>query len=221
MKERFTVFMIVALAVGVFAPTVQADLVLELSDGTTLVSVTDNEPDDLNPDEGVVLYSGTIGVWTVNVATGVSKPVIGAVTDPKLDLNSINVSDDAGWLGIALQDTDFSLSPSWGGAATLISEIGGTTAGTVEFAQFLDQEDSEGLAVELGPFGPGAFAGTGTDSGLLSASPFSLTELVFISHDGAGATSFNALSSVVPLPSAILLGLLGLGAAGVKLRRVC
>ena len=49
--------------------------------------------------------------------------------------------------------------------------------------------------------------------------PFSLTEVVELTHPGAGGSSFDAESTVVPVPGAILLGFLGLGAAGLKLRR--
>jgi hypothetical protein len=222
--KRILLLTVVALAVGVLTTTVHADLALSLFDGTTTMTLADGGVGDLSPVVGMVTFIGSIGPWEVNVTTGTSKPIIGTPTVADLDLTSMNVTTDtAGTLTIKLTDTGFSAA---GLDSVLKSSIGGTTAGTVDFIQILDRGNNEFatgsgsdlVSVHLGPFSPGAFSGTGTAAAPVSG-PFSLTEVVVITQAGRGATSFNAESTVVPVPAAVLLGLLGMGAAGLKLRR--
>ena len=53
--------------------------------------------------------------------------------------------------------------------------------------------------------------------------PFSLSEKVVVTHGASGdqglITTFDAESTVVPVPGAVLLGILGLSAAGIRLRK--
>jgi len=214
--------------VGLLASTAQADFILKLTDvgSATTVTIPDADPLDSSALAGVIIYNGAVGAstWQVNVTTGISKPVLGGVPTPHMDLNSVNVSSaGAGQLLIELTDTDFAL-PVDGAEAALLSEIGGTTAGTVLFNQYLDRGNNEfgylDYVVAQGPFGPGAFSGTDSvATPVVDGVPFSVSEWVLITHTGNGVTSFDAESTVVPVPGAVLLGMLGLGAAGLKLRR--
>lgn len=233
MKIRW--LMIMVLAVGALAPTAHANLMLKLTDGSgNTIAFADGDPLDQNLNAGVITFIGSLGgtsIWTVNVTTGISKPVLGGTIIPKMDLNSVNVSSTSGGtLRVELMDIDFMAPPEWNGGATLISEFGGTTDGTVMSYQILDLSNtaeefptpySGYLEVDLGEYGPGAFKGTGTEYGLMSAGQtFSLTEIVDITHTGSGqSTSFNIKSSVVPVPAAVILGVLGLSIAGIKLRK--
>ncbi len=227
MKERFAVLMIVALVVGISVPTTHAGMVLELSAGATTLTIPDSAPLDSNPAVGAITYIGAVGpVWWLNVTTGLSKPAIGTPTQPEIDVGSENASNAAGTLTIKLTDTDF--LPVGAGTA-LVSGIGGTTDGTVTVTQILDRTNTEFAAgstdfsaVTVGPLvgvgAAGEFSGNGSVAAPASV-PFSLTEVITIVHTAAGDTSFDSESVVVPVPGAILLGFLGLGAAGLKLRR--
>ena len=167
------------------APTANA-LYLELYDGTATTTVYDNQFGDLDSTVGSVVFLGSIGVWDINVSTGVSQPILGGPLEAAMDLNSIDHSTAAGTLRIRLVD-DFLLGamPTTGALA-----IGGTTDGTLTYnaqyffwGSYIDQ---------LGPFGPGAFSGSSTKPLPGAFNPFGVAQEVFITHDEAGTTSFDA-----------------------------
>jgi hypothetical protein len=221
--KRFLLFILVTC---LFAVQANASMWLTLDDGLgNIITLADVDSD------GIITFSGSLpggSVWTVNITTGISKPVIGGPTTAEIHLNSVNVSSGgSGTLTIGLTDTDFVLPPTIGAQAALVSEIGGVAANTIQLTQTLDPDNSEwatdtpGNDVSLvSPLlGTGAFAGTQTASSPVFA-PFSLTEMVVITHTAAGQhTSFDAVSRVVPVPGAVLLGILGLGVVGLKLRK--
>lgn len=214
------------LSLFLMATPTMADMWLSLDDGagnSVLISDVDGD--------GMIGYSGTLGVWVLNLTTGFSKPFLGSVTDPMLDLFSLNASSGAaGTLTIMLTDTDFQSASTWT-STSLISGIGGTTDGTVWLDQILDEGNAEfaalgdaELSVSLGPLTGdtgGNFSDGGIAFGPLVSGPFSLTEIAVITHTGTGlsVTSFDATSHVVPIPGAVLLGILGLSAVGIKLRK--
>jgi hypothetical protein len=241
--KRVLLLMIVTLAVGALAPTAHAGLWLSLSDGTTSYVIADGGAADFNPLAGAITYVGSVGTnWYLNVSTAISKPNLGGPGTAEIHLDSVNTSRAAGTVTIGMTDTDFVLPF---GAGTMISEFSTTTDGTSQLTQILDPDNTEfadwtvsgvdpidasvygpdpdptpgnNLSLVSGPFGPGTFADSQTGSASFPG-PFSLTEMVVITHFGAGVTSFDAESSVVPVPGAVLLGVLGLGVVGLKLRK--
>ena len=166
--------------------------------------------------DGLVTFNGAIGSFIVNVTTGLSKPFIGSTSDPRIDLNSVNVSGSAGDLVLSLTDTDFLMAGAT--ELTLQSLIGGTTDGTVTTTYFLGAGNTEfGNTLQLGPtaLGPGSFSYTASGNGAV-AGAFSLSNTVMIHHNGAGdITSFDSLTRTqIPVPGTFLL--LGLGLFGLR-----
>ena len=224
-------FLLFTLVIGLFAVQANAGMMLKISDGINpTLTIGDNDllnPGDIDPTVGVVTYIGSFGIWQINVTSGTSKPVIGGPAKANLDLLSGLVSSGgAGSLTLELTDTDYLLPAVWTNV-TMISELSATTDGTIQLDQSYDPDNSEfavttpgnDLLLSSPSLGPGAVSDTQTGSALL-VNPFSLTEKVVVTHSAVGDfTSFDVESTVIPVPGAVLLGMLGLSVAGIKLRR--
>src|SRR5262245_7820512 len=189
---------------------------LYLSDGVNpTVTIADGSPGDACPFAGCVTFMGSIGVWLINVSTGISSSPF-----PHIDLNSVDVSTGAGTLAIKFGDTDFTLGAG-PHTVNVGSLIGGTTAGSVTWQAGLNTSNlnpitggcCDQLGALYGPLGPGAFSQTNLDT-FSADGPFALELAVTITHAGAGTTSFD-YEGRVPGPATLLLlgaGLLATGA---------
>lgn len=219
LKWYLPLILVLTLSLSLSFLTTANALQIKLTDGTNTVIVADGDAADLwgtpTIPDGVVVWTGTVGVFMINVTTGTSKPAIGSAAVPKLDLNSINVSAQAGGtLNVAVTDTGY--GPMATGLTGFDVQIGGTTEGSVLVDFYLDNTDAAfgtgTLLAQLGPFS-GAFSGSASAGGP-SINPFSLTIDTTITHTGAQTTSFDAFIRPIPEPGTILLfgiGLLGLG----------
>lgn len=204
---------------ALFAGTVgiaQAIPTLFLDDGAGHhVTVADGAANDASSDPGVVTFNGALGVWTINVSTGISDSPV-----PFIDLNSIDRSKSAGTLTIWFSDTGFNKA---GGAQT---QIGGTTTGSVTFASWWDPQNRlfAGLLAPGIPLTPSTTYSTRSFSGDAFApgsvdGVYSLTEMLKIKHRGSATSSFDALITVpdsgtsVALLGTAILGVFGLASA--------
>jgi hypothetical protein len=188
------------------------------------VTVTDGGAGDLaGGTDGVVVYSGSLGGWIWNIASGFSKPALGTADSPVLDLNSVNLSSSgyAGTVNIWLTDTDFTATP---GLTNMIAAIGGTTFGSVSYRTFVDSSNTAfGTATELtntGGFTDFAFASTINET-FSSLTAYSLTLLVSVTHESHWLPQISSFDAVVSVPEPSSLFLLGAGllAVGFAVRR--
>ena len=230
-------FLLIAIAVTASALALSspahANLVIDLDDGAgNSITIADEGGFDTFAGAGVVSWSGSLGVWNVNVTTGQSDPVLGTKADPNLDLNSVNTSTSgaASTMTVMMTDTDFTVA-AIGELVDLLLEAGGTTSGTIAFDLWIDDNNAEFGMGELITssvlLGPGAFSsttsGTGTanDAGLL----YSITLVAVVDHAGSGSgqtTSFDVEITRIPEPATLAIfgaGLIMLGGLVRKRRR--
>ena len=82
------------------AAPANAAFTLTLFDGITGVIVDDNGVGDTNAAVGQIDFSGAIGIFSTNIATGKSKPVIGSATFGQISIHSMTVTSSAAGGGV-------------------------------------------------------------------------------------------------------------------------
>lgn len=130
--NKFLKYSAMGCAALAVAGTANAVPTLTIQNGTSTVTVLDNGTGDLNPAAGVVLFSGAVGNYDINVDTGETMPVLGTSTRPEMDLSfvasinpvSMGGSTSPGVLTITFTDNGFTYS------GILHESIGATMDGT-------------------------------------------------------------------------------------------
>ena len=195
---------------------------LRLTQGSNIVTISDNGAGDANTDLGAVAFSGSIGSFYVPIALGVTKPILGSVIEPSVDLVSLQVGGGSS-IQIEFSETDFF---SNGTVVDLPSLIGGTTNGTIRYQTFASLSNdlfaADILISDSGVLGPGAFSFSDFASIALSGT-YSLTSVVTITHSASVTnSSFNATVEI-PEPGLIsmisLSGLLFVAGFGAQRRQ--
>ena len=211
-----------ALAIAAFAIEAHAVPMLRISDGNSTITIADGGGGDANSAAGAVTWIGSIGTWTLNTITGVTKPVVGFSDLPILDLNFFATSSGAGTLTIMFTETDYAGTLGWANMY-----IGGTTSGTVNYSAYgVAAGASRNTAFDttrhlgtIGPLSGPVFSAAKTQTYLGGQNaPFSLTQVITITHNGAGETGGNARLRVPEGGSSVLMLVGGVASLGI-LRR--
>jgi VPDSG-CTERM motif len=204
---------------GCLVQSVNAIPTLTLSDGINPpIVVTDGSALDSNTLAGAVTFNGSLGVFILNVSTGLTKPLAGSAAAPAIDLNSVNFATAPGTLTITFSETGFTAFPG-----ILTGDVGGTVGAGGSLTNIVMQNALN--LVTNGPFGgPGAFSGSGS-AALIDGAPYSLTQSAILTFGQAGMISFDAAATVAPVPDGgttvtmLGIGLLAVGAARRIYRR--
>src|SRR5207248_9985923 len=181
---------------------------LTLSDGIAADTkvIVDIGVGDLNPASGVVLFSGSLGVFNINVTSGFTKPAVGSASAPEIDISSFNNARAAGTLTITFSEDGFTGFPG-----NIVADFGGTQMNGNITSTVLQNGM---LVTTIGPLSDHSFAGSTTGS-LTGGAPYSLTQSVVMNFSGAGNKSFDAHVSVAVPDGGMTVTLLGVGLAGL------
>jgi hypothetical protein len=206
---------------------------LVLTDGTNTATVVAGS-------DGTAMYNGSLGNWLINVTVGLTKPTLGSVLYPEMDVNTLlvsNSSTSASTLYVLWSDSGFGPLTN----TDFVASAGGTLANangtSVTFNTFYDQNNS--IATKLSDLanftqmttetftGGGAFSGTQVSPHYNLNASYSLLEEVVVYHPGGSRSFLNSsgdfhLQAPIPEPSTLLLfgsGLVALGLMGFKRKK--
>jgi len=175
---------------------------------------------------GLVTYSTTSGpgVWTIQIDSGETKPVLSTATSPAMDLGIIASSTGVGSLYVAFEDIGFDTA-AIGELMSIGGHIVSGAAETYSFESFADTANTQATTTlptgsVLGSPLTGSFSST-TSGGselvtLPNSSAYALGVIVEITAAGATSTSIDASLEPVPDGGATAL-LLGAALSGLAL----
>jgi hypothetical protein len=195
---------------------------LSISDGVDpTITIFDNVAGDLNPATGILTLSTNVGVWSLSVSTGITKPAMGSTTNPIMDLVIQATSTGAGTLTYTFADLGFTKSGPL--SSTISGHVISGLPTTVNYKVFGDASNTVGaLTTQLTTTGTLPLPVLTSNFGTLPSSGlYSLSQVVQLNASGASSVSVDASLSVVPEPSTVTLTFLGLASlvAGLAQRR--
>jgi hypothetical protein len=167
---------------------------------------------------GAVTWVKSIGVFSLTINSGLTKPVVSfpELMDLAVSGTANNTSNVAHTLEVRFSETSFSQGGEVSGSYT----NNNTNASGTASAWFGSPSTLFDTANLIGSTSPAPNGGHGTFQGNINASPYSLTSSVFIT---AAANSSGTLSSdfrmTIPEPGTVALVAFALLGAGLASRR--
>ena len=209
----------------------------DLNDGAAATMVDDAT--DSTPNDGLVLFSGEIGSFQLNVSTGAGDPAIGGgnpgFTGISLDFFALSKggpsAPSTSALDIELVDTGLSIATNASGQAVVDSPISFNTTGagpmmtpgvTVQTFININGGGEQLISTLTGSNGSAFSSNESLFASLTENDTFDLRTVVNIRHDSKSDNSAGAIDITVapiPVPAALPLFLTALFGLGFVSRR--
>jgi hypothetical protein len=183
-----------SLSVAVGASQSNPAATLTISDGVNPpITINDNGGTDRNASPGAVVVQTNVGVWSLVVCSGASKPALGGPTAPVMDVTLQAIASVAGTLTVTFSDNGFDSGPGILNA-TVSTHLTYGINGTVGQAVYGDADNTLGaFSTLLTSTGPSAMpAVTNAFSPLSFTSPYSLTQVIVLRANGTSVLSLDA-----------------------------
>jgi hypothetical protein len=205
------------------APSVEASAI-QLTSGSSTVTIYDNLAGDLDPAVGQIFHAGTLGAFTLDIEFATTKPTVpSTATSPQMTLNfAVTTGATGGTLVIDFSD-DF-----WGPTGPLaFATASGASTGNVTYATLQDPANNlfTGSLITAASTGPGSIAFADIGPLVTTSFPYSLTQRWIIGLGPNGVVGANSILFVTPFVAPVpdggwAVGLLGFALMGVEgLRR--
>jgi len=162
-------------------------------------------------------------VWNLIIDVGETKPALGSITNPVMDLAIQASSTAAATLTLTFSDNGFALTNGVL-SASLSGHVVSGAGETVGYFVYDDPGNVVGNTITqvtgIGP-GPLPISTTTIPETFALAAPYSLTQVVDISTSGPSSNSIDAsFQALIPEPSTVALVGLGLvGALAIRRRK--
>lgn len=215
---KLTLATVVAAVVLAMPTQANAAFVMKLTSSSAGVkTITDGGGDDSAGAAGQITFLGGWGAFSIQVDTGLTKPILGTAANPAMDLNYVVVRTGGTTLEtltIEISDTDYTRSPTkarvnFGGTNGLTNSTTSSATAGIDYQNLNFVTDD--ASISLGTFGSGAFAAANS-FGINAPGVYSLTIGVTISSTGPTSASGN-LALAVPEPASFAMW--GIGALGM------
>ncbi len=201
--KMLVLILTVLMIVGV--QSTQAELMMEISDGVTTVTIVDQGTNDSLSALGGIGYTGVMGIFSVNVSSAFSIPLIGSPMAPQFALSSANISDseNGGTLTIMMTQTD--IQPL--GLLDVQSLVGGTTVGEMSFDTYFNKSNDP-FAMETNTSSFGTYQNQAFSreqkSQISNDNPSSFTTVATLTHKaGKRVSSFGTHVTVAVAPEPV------------------
>jgi hypothetical protein len=212
--KSLVIMLAIALAAFLCPQPAHATLELKLDDGAGhAVDILDGGAGDSCANANCITWIGSLGVWSINVSTGLDKNMTGDL----IHLNSVDTATAAGNMTITLSDNGFTPG-NVGGFTAAFGPLFGS-GGTGSYSAYEDDTTKFALTHQIGS----TLTAAGSTSGGPASSPsgYALTQVVTLHFgNGGGTSSFDASINPVPEPAGVTLlgGVLLFSAAALRRR---
>ena len=216
MKKLITITAVLTLLLSVVAANAALMAELTLQSGADTLTITDTDGDGLITFNSLI--DGPFGEWNLTIVGAYTKPFPGQ-GNPALPIMHLSVQANTAQnaeQNLTVSFSDGGFTPVIDPQRSYRADIGGTLATEAVVDSYNTYADSDNMLpadaltlMEMGPYTGTGFMGFFGDVAYTTEhpddAPYSLTQIVSLTHTKAGTTSFDAVLTVPDGGSTLML----------------